>query len=78
MLDIDYPKIPPKKHSCGGVKTWKGSVVMKKHTMRTVLIWMLLLTTLILSVACGNKKNQETETQPVPRVEATGEKHELG
>ena len=38
---------------------------MKKHTMRTVLIWMLLLTTLILSVACGNKKNQETETQPV-------------
>ena len=38
---------------------------MKKHTMRTILVCLLLLTAMILSVACGDKKNQETETQPV-------------
>ena len=44
----------------------KGRLAMMKRTMRTILLWMLLLTTLVFAVACGEKEDKNSEeTQPV-------------
>ena len=44
----------------------KGRIAMMKRTMRTILLWMLLLTTLVFAVACGEKEDKNSEeTQPV-------------